>query len=341
MSTPRFSDTAPVRPGEELNVESLTEYLCGRLGEGALAVEQFPGGHSNLTYLIRIGRREYVLRRAPFGPVPPKAHDMAREYHLLDQIHPHFAGAPAVYLLCEDSTIIGSPFFVMERRRGIVIRGSGDVPHDPTFAGRVSRGFLDTLVELHAIDIHRYGLVSLGKPEGFLERQVKGWAERWQRAKTLESVAMDSVISWLAANRPVSPPPTIVHNDYKLDNVMLNTDDPERVEAVLDWEMTTVGDPLADLGLTLCYWTLGGAYGMPGGEGWFTRDEIVNRYADATGRDVSNLNYYEILGIFKLAVILQQIYFRYVNGQTRDERFRTFGTRVQGLIDNAHAKLTD
>ena len=284
--------------------------------------------------------REYVLRRAPFGPVPPKAHDMAREYHLLDKIHPHFAAAPAVYLLCEDPAVIGSSFFVMERRHGVVIRGSGDVPDDPTFAARASRGFLDTLVELHSIDIHRHGLSSLGKPEGFLERQVRGWGERWQRAKTQEGVTMDRVISWLGANLPVSPPPTIVHNDYKLDNVMLNPADPQRVEAVLDWEMTTVGDPLADLGLTLCYWTLGGAYGMPVGKGWFTRDEIVDRYAAATRRDVSNVNYYEILGIFKLAVILQQIYFRYLNGQTHDERFRTFGTRVEALIDAAHSKLT-
>src|SRR4030081_2781912 len=146
MSTPLFSDTAPVRPGEELNVESLAEYLRGRLGEGALAVEQFPGVHSNLTYLIRMSGQEYVLRRAPFGPVPPKAHDMAREYHLLDKIHPHFAPAPAVYLLCEDPAVIGSPFFVMERRHGIVIRESRDVPPDATLAAQVSRGFLATLV---------------------------------------------------------------------------------------------------------------------------------------------------------------------------------------------------
>ncbi len=335
-----MSDSAPVRPGEELNLESLAPYLRERLGGDGLAVEQFPGGHSNLTYLVRLGDQEYVLRRAPFGPVPPKAHDMAREYHVLEKIHPHFPPAPAVYLLCEDAGIIGSPFFLMERRRGIVVRGSADIPADPAFAARVSRSFLDTLVELHAIDIERHGLVSLGKPQGFLERQVRGWSERWQRAKTGENEAMDRVIQWLGVNIPASPRPTIVHNDYKLDNVMLNAADPGRVEAVLDWEMTTVGDPLADLGLTLCYWTLGGAYGMAEGPGWFTRGEMVERYASATGRDVSAINYYEVLGIFKLAVILQQIYFRFVRGQTQDERFSKFGERVRSLIDAAHGKLS-
>ncbi len=343
-----MSDSAAIRTGEELDTASLGEYLTGKLpgAEQGIVVEQFPGGHSNLTYRIQTSSGEYVLRRGPLGPVPPKAHDMAREFHVLEAVHPHFAPAPEVLLLCEDVSVIGAVFFVMERRRGIVVRSS--IPPElaafPDYPQRVSQGFLDCLVQLHAVDIEKHGLTGLGKPAGFLERQVRGWFERWQRAKTDESSAMDALMRWLADRLPTSPPATLVHNDFKLDNVMLNSEDPGHVEAVLDWEMSTVGDPLVDLGLILCYWSQpsdpgGTKPSLTSAPGWFTPAELIDYYAGQTGRDVSRISYYEVFAIFKLAVVLQQIYYRFYRGQTQDERFRNFDSRVRHLIDLAVSKL--
>lgn len=341
------SDTAPVRSGEELNLAALGSWLSEKIAgvERGITVEQFPSGHSNLTYLLRIGEREFVLRRGPLGPVAPKAHDMAREFRVLQAVHPYFHEAPEVFHLCEEPSVLGAVFFFMERRHGLVIRDQipprlASLPH---YAQRVSEAFIDSLVKLHGIDVVNNGLLVLGKPEGFLERQVLGWAERWNRAKTDELVRMDRLIRWLADRRPHSASPTLVHNDYKLDNVMLAVDAIDRVEAVLDWEMATVGDPLADLGLTLCYWAWADApqlraRGMPAvtsQPGWYTRDQFLERYAKHTGRDLSGIVYYEVLGIFKLAVILQQIYYRFRRGQTHDARFQDFGERVRALADLA------
>jgi aminoglycoside phosphotransferase (APT) family kinase protein len=340
-------ETAPVRAGEEIDTGALAAYLRGKI-EGAaheIVIQQFPGGHSNLTYLVRAGSEEYVLRRPPLGPVAPTAHDMAREYAVLKAVHPVFAPAPRVFLLCEDPSVIGSTFFLMERRHGLVLRR--EVPPeycgDPNFSRRVSAGFVDALAQLHLVDIARHGLEALGKPAGFLERQVRGWSERWERAKIEEIAGVDRVMRWLADRMPASGSPTLVHNDYKIDNVIVDARDPGRIEAVLDWEMTTVGDPLLDLGCTLCYWreagdpeTRGGPLtAVTTGPGWFTRVELAGRYQEKTGRDLSALPYYEVLGLFKLGVILQQIYFRYARGQTRDERFRDFDGRVRGLMQAA------
>jgi aminoglycoside phosphotransferase (APT) family kinase protein len=337
-------DTAAVRSGEELDVAALSAYLAGRIPQldRNLTIEQFPGGHSNLTYLLKSGDLEYVLRRAPLGPVAPKAHDMARESAVLTAVHPHFPEAPRVYHLCEDPSVIGAVFFVMERRRGVIIRDTipPGIESHPRFPALISEAFIDCQARLHAIDIHATGLSSLGKAEGFVERQVRGWAERWTRAKTEELPAMDRVIAWLGDRLPASVDATLVHNDYKLDNIMLREGAPDHIEAVLDWEMATVGDPLADLGLTLCYWAWANApefraAGIPAITslpGWYPRDQLIERYAAKTGRDVSGIGYYEVLGVFKLAVIIQQIYFRYWRGQTADQRFRDFGERTKGLV---------
>jgi aminoglycoside phosphotransferase (APT) family kinase protein len=277
--------------------------------------------------------------------VAPKAHDMAREFRVLEAVHPVFPPAPRVFLLCEDPAVIGAAFFLMERRHGVVPRreAPAEFASDPEFPRKVSEGFIDCLAQLHSIDIERHWLSGLGRTEGFLERQVRGWTERWERAKTEELAGLDGLVRWLAERLPVSPQATLIHNDFKLDNIMLDAREPGRVEAVLDWEMATVGDPLMDLGCTLCYWTQAGDPEMRGGAlsgitatpGWLTRGELVGRYAEKAGRDVSSLGYYEVFGLFKLGVILQQIYFRYHRGQTHDERFRDFHLRVRGLMHAA------
>jgi aminoglycoside phosphotransferase (APT) family kinase protein len=338
-------DTAAVREGEDLPQTALAAWLAGRIPDAAsLVIEQFPSGHSNLTYLLRTDAGEYVLRRPPVGPVAPRAHDMAREYRFLEAVHPHFPAAPRVVALCEDPAVIGVPFFVMERRRGIVVR-RGLPPEYAGIAdaaGRISRTLVDGLAALHAIDVQATGLIALGKPEGFLERQVAGWSDRWNRAQTENVPAMVQVMTWLERERPVPQRATVVHNDYKLDNVMLDASDPDRLVAVLDWEMATVGDPLADLGLTLTYWSLPEARrvsGMEAGQGWWSREQMVARYGTRTGFDLRGLPWYEILGIFKLAVIVQQIYARFVKGQTRDPRFRDLGRQVEALALAAESRL--
>jgi aminoglycoside phosphotransferase (APT) family kinase protein len=341
------SETAAVRQGEELNIDALAEYLKGKIegAERGIVVEQFANGHSNLTYLLRAGGRDYVLRRAPLGPVAPKAHDMAREYRILQAVHPHFPEAPEVHHLCEDTSVIGAVFFLMDRRHGTVIRDEvpPEVTSVPDYPRLVSEAVIDCMVRMHAIDISGKGLAALGKAEGFIERQVRGWADRWNRAKTEEMPTMDRVIQWLADRLPSSPGATLVHNDYKLDNLMLRLGAIDQVEAVLDWEMTTVGDPLADVGLTLCYWTWATApqvraraiSAITSEPGWYTREQFIQRYAERTGRDLTHIGYYEVLGIFKLAVILQQIYYRFHRGQTKDTRFQNFGERVRGLVELA------
>lgn len=337
------SETIAMRTGEGIATEALAEYLRGKIdgAERGVELEQFPNGHSNLTYLLRIGGREFVLRRPPLGPVAAKAHDMVREYHVLHAVHPHFPQAPQVHLLCEDAAVLGAPFFVMERRRGVILREAIPAGFEAVdrYAARMSEAFLDTLIRLHQIDIGTGGLRQLGKPEGYVERQVRGWAERWERAKTEAVSELDDVVKWLAAKIPPPLAPTLIHNDYKLDNIMLAADSPGRVEAVLDWEMATVGDPLSDLGLTLCYWVwatdpevrVAGIPALTSLPGWFTRDELVERYGRQTGRDMTSIGYYEVLGVFKLAVIVQQIYCRFHRGQTSDERFRNFGARAIAL----------
>jgi aminoglycoside phosphotransferase (APT) family kinase protein len=343
-------DTRPVRESEQLEWESLARYLRARLPEvvgedvdldSPLTVEQFPGGHSNLTYLLRFGEREFVMRRPPFGPVAPKAHDMAREFRILAALHPVFPLAPRPYLLCEDPEVVGSVFYLMERRRGIVVRNEEppELEDKPAERRRASAALVDALAELHAVDVRAHGLDSLGKPAGFVERQVRGWAERWHRSQTDELAEMDALAAWLAGRLPKDPArPTLVHGDYKLDNVMLDARDVGRVVGVFDWEMSAVGDPLVDLGILLGYWvhTATGdrrdtVSAVTNREGWFTREELLERYGARTGTDLSEVGFYEVFAVFKLAVVLQQIFFRYRRGQTDDPRFAALGERVSWL----------
>lgn len=347
---PVSKDSVALRSGEELDLVALDRFLRESLPPAQfdpaseLQLEQFPGGHSNLTYLVRYGTREFVLRRPPVGPVAPTAHDMPREYHLLSVINPCFPLAPKPVLLCEDERVIGVPFYLMERRRGFILRQSlsGPLQDDLGLRRRLSGTVVDTLVALHAVNIFDSGIVNIGKPEGLVRRQVTGWAKRWQRSKTGDLPEMDAVIRWLEERMPAeSIDATIVHNDFKLDNLMLDESDPTRVIAVLDWEMTTVGDPLIDLGLVLTYWTMKGGdeksslRAVTNAPGWMTREEIIQRYEAKTGRDLSRIVFYETFARFKVAVVIQQIYFRYVQGQTQDERFRNLDVLVRALATEA------
>ena len=338
-----MNDTRPVRASEQLDWEKLADYLRRELNLGGeMAVTQFPGGHSNLTYDLRFGDFELVLRRPPFGPVPPRAHDMAREYRVLAAVHPHFPLAPRPYLLCEDASVIGSLFYVMERRRGIVIRTDEPPSFNEELRRRVSGSMIDTLAELHAIDVAAHGLDALGKPAGFVARQIRGWTERWQGSKTGDVPDMEWLGRWLLQGLeeeriPNDPPrATLVHGDYKLDNVMLDESEPSKLAGVFDWEMSAIGDPLVDLGIILCYWVhaAGDHDAIPSvtkRPGWFTRGEIIERYASASGIDVANIALYEVFAVFKLAVVIQQIYARFVRGQTDDPRFEPLGARVIDL----------
>jgi aminoglycoside phosphotransferase (APT) family kinase protein len=355
MTAPIASELIPVRSEERFDEAALHAYLREKLEGGVmpLRVEQFAGGHANLTYLLRYGEGdrsfEYVLRRPPLGPVAPGSHDMNREYRALSVLWKAFPAAPRAYLYCEDENVIGTPFFVMERRRGIVIRGS--VPaefgsgHDERANRKLSEVVIDVLAEFHAVDPAAIGLDRLGRdPERFLERQVKGWADRYQRAKTGTLEVAEDLTSWLVDNLPSSPAPTLLHNDWRLDNMAVDPEDPGRCVAVYDWDMCTVGDPLADLGTLLALWNNRGdaPVGMSPmptqSVGFMSREEAVVRYGERSGREVSEVSYYDVFGTFKMAVVLQQIYFRYHRGQTKDERFAGLGAGAAGLFELAASR---
>lgn len=356
---PSAGDTRHVRDSETLDWARLRAYLRTQLDgreiagldlEREMEVSQFPGGHSNLTYMVRFGDAELVLRRPPLGPVPPKAHDMAREFRWLAAMHPVFPLAPRPYLLCEDETIVGSIFYVMERRHGVVVRHQEPpaLQDQPALRRRISETLVDTLADLHAIDIAAPELSALGKPGGFVERQVRGWSDRWHRSKIAEVPEMERLTEWLVAHLPPDPVrPAVVHGDFKLDNVLLDPADLGRIVAVFDWEMSALGDPLVDVGILLAYWAptsppsqrdaLTTVTDRPG---WLSHDAIIARYAARSGQDVSGLAFYETFALFKIAVVIQQIFYRYSRRQTDDARFATFGDRVVYLARQAW-ELTD
>lgn len=336
-----------VRTGEALDLGRLEGYLAERLegrAGGAVSVRQFRQGHSNLTYLVTVGSAEYVLRRPPFGNRVRTAHDMSREYRVLDALAPVFPAAPRPILFCEDETILGAPFYLMERHHGVVIRRTlpPELAAEPQ-AGGLCRALVDTLAALHAVDHQRIGLGDFGRPDGYVARQVSGWTARYEAAATDDVPAMGATAAWLDAHRPAERGAAIIHNDYKFDNVMFDPAGPPRVVAVLDWEMATVGDPLMDFGAALAYWVESGdpaalqrvAMGPTAAPGMWSRRQLVDAYADRTGRAIDDLEFYYVFGLFKLAVIVQQIYARYVRGATADARFAGMGAMVAVLADRA------
>ncbi|MCI0571372.1 MAG: phosphotransferase family protein [Myxococcaceae bacterium] len=327
--------TRAVREGEELDVAWLERFLTENVpgAMGPLTVEQFPGGHSNLTYLLRMGERELVLRRPPFGAKAIKAgHDMEREYRILSRLLPVYPRVPRPLAFCaEGASPLGAPFYVMERVQGIILRNRlprGLVLGEADFR-RLSEAFVDNLVALHAVDWRAAGLGELGRPEGYVARQVAGWTERYEKARTDDIPEMEDVARWLAAHLPPEAAPTVIHNDYKYDNLVLDPGDVSRIRAVLDWEMATIGDPLSDLGMALAYWLEPGDpeeavalnIGLTTQPGNLLRLQLVERYAERSGRDVRDIGFHYVLALFKVAVIAQQIYFRYKQGLTKDERF--------------------
>jgi aminoglycoside phosphotransferase (APT) family kinase protein len=332
----------PPRAGEELPIDRLTAYLGDKLGGGPVSVAQFPGGHSNLTYLITVGGRDYVLRRPPFGSKVKTAHDMGREVRVLSHLAPVWPLAPRPVLFCEDESVLGAKFYIMERIRGIIVRRELPAELAP-HARRLSESLVDTLVALHAIDWRAAGLDGFGNPDGYVERQVTGWTKRWQDARTDDIPEVDEVAAWLAARLPPSGPPAIVHNDFKLDNLVLDEADPTRIVGILDWEMATLGDPLADLGTALCYWVeaadppelVAMRFGPTGAPGMMTRAEIAARYAEKSGRSVERIGYYYVLGLFKTAVVAQQIYKRWKDGLTKDDRFAQMILGVRAMARQA------
>lgn len=363
MSAVPLDSPRPVRPGEEIDAARLAAWLEENSTDmvGPIEIEQFPGGHSNLTYLLRIGDRgdrELVLRRPPFGSKVKTAHDMGREFRVLSRLHAVYPKAPRALLHCDDPEVIGAPFYLMERVRGIVLRHQrppAGLDLTPERMRASSEALVDGLAELHAADFRSAGLGDLGRPEGYAARQVEGWTARWQGSRTDDVPDVDRAAAWLAGNLPVSSGASLLHNDYKYDNLVLHPEDPARIVAVLDWEMATVGDPLMDLGTSLGYWMdpddaperlllPAGPTTLPGN---LSRAQVVERYARRSGLDVSNVLFYYVYGVFKIAVIAQQIYYRYKQGLTRDERFasmigavRILGrTAVQAIDKNRIDRL--
>lgn len=333
--TPDFSDQSrAVRAGEELDAAKLTAYLHGHLADpvaGEIFVEQFPSGFSNLTYLIRLDDEEFVLRRPPAGAQVKSGHDMAREYRVLSNLRTVFEKVPRALLYCDDETVIGAPFYLMERVRGVIIRPG--VTKGLSLPGNtvdgLTRAFVGNLADIHAVDFAACGLGDLGHPEGYVRRQVDGWTKRYATAWTDEVPEMERAAAWLFDHQPTESGAALIHNDYKFDNVVLDQSDLSRILAVLDWEMATIGDPLMDFGTALGYWIdaddpeewRNASMGLTRLPGQMSRREMAQLYATASGRDVSGLVFYYAFALFKTGVIVQQIYKRYRLGFTTDERF--------------------
>jgi aminoglycoside phosphotransferase (APT) family kinase protein len=331
-------DTATdVRPGEALDSARIDTWLKDHLPglHGTPTVRQFPGGASNLTYLIRYPRRQLVLRRPPFGHKARSAHDMGREFRILNALRPAFAYCPQAWLHCTDESVIGAEFYVMERVEGIILRT--DLPPalrlDPQRTRHLCESFIDRLVDLHRVDYFACGLADLGKPEGYVQRQVSGWSERYDQARTPDAPAWDAVKAWLWDKQPAdSGRASLLHNDYRFDNVILDPGNPLRIIAVLDWELATLGDPLMDLGNSLAYWIQADDPAPvqlmrrqpSNAAGMLSREAFVAYYAERSGMALSNMDFYRVYGLFRLAGIIQQIYFRFYHGQTADPRFAPF-----------------
>ncbi len=347
MNEGAVDQPAAVRDGEALDVDALRTFLRAHdlADDDVPRVSQFPRGFSNLTYLVEVGERAYVLRRPPFGVGKGVAHDVVREARLLSALGAAYPRVPRILAICDDPSVLGAPFYLMARATGIILRDRlpADSSIDTDTMRRISEAAVDTLAEIHAVDYRGAGLESLGNPDGYVERQVSGWTRRYEASRTGEQPAVERIATWLATSIPTEQSSerraALVHNDFKYDNLVLDRHDPARVLAVLDWEMATIGDPRMDLGTTLAYWVEAGdppllralGLGVTALPGNLTREEVVARYEASTGRVVAQPVFYYAFGLFKVAVIAQQIFARYVKGFTKDERFAHLDRAVAAL----------
>ena len=332
MSGP-IDEAGPVRETEQLDTTKLEDYLRKTIGEfqGPVAVEQFRQGHSNVTDRVRAGGRDLVLRRPPFSSKVKTAHDMNREFTVLSHLREVYGPAPRPVAFCDDESVIGAKFYLMERVKGVILRGRkpAGLEVTPEMARQCCRSFIENLADLHNLDYKAAGLEALYKPGHYAQRQVLGWCERYEGSKTDDIPDIDATAAWLKERIPEDTGAALIHNDYKFDNLVLAPDDLTRIVGVLDWEMSTIGDPLMDLGTSLSYWVEANDPDemkpvqcfLTSAPGSLSRRELAGEYAKLTGRDVSNILFYYVFGLLKVAVIIQQIYYRYAKGATQDERF--------------------
>lgn len=353
MSESVLDQAGSVREGEELDVKIITDYVKSKVPDvkGDAVITQFPGGASNLTYSVKFDNKDYILRRPPFGTKAKSAHDMGREYKVMSKLKPVYPYVPEMVDFCTDESVLGCEFYIMERLVGIIPRA--DMPKgvnlSPEQARQLSINVIDRFAELHNVDYKAANLEDLGKGDGYVKRQIEGWSKRYGNAKTDDVPDYENIMGWLHDNMPEQVKVVIIHNDYRMDNVVLSAQDPTEVIGVLDWEMATLGDPLMDLGNSLAYWVE--ANDPPEHQflrrqpthlpGMLTRDEVIQRYCEKTGLNVDNFLFYHVYGIFRLGVILQQIYYRYYNGQTKDKRFASFGEMVKILESQCNALLKE
>jgi aminoglycoside phosphotransferase (APT) family kinase protein len=340
---------AQTRTGEEIDANALASYLQNHLAIAKeISIQQFPSGYSNLTYLVQSGSDEFVLRRPPVGANIKSAHDMAREFHVLVALRKAgYPKSPEPIWLCEDESIIGAKFYLMRRVKGVILRNR--VPKEMKIEAdafrALSESAIDQLVQLHQLDIHTSGLDQLGKPEGYVQRQVEGWIQRYEKSKTDEIASLNETADWMKKNLPSSSATAFIHNDFKYDNLVLDPNDLTQVLAVLDWEMATVGDPLMDLGTTLAYWAEASdndvlkPFNLTWMQGNLTRQQVLDYYQQKSGRGIEDIVFYYAFGCFKVAVICQQIYFRYKKGITLDPRFAMLIHVINACGENARQAI--
>ncbi len=339
----------PVRTEDALNTDKISDFLLQSMPQefdgNIMQILQFPGGASNLTYEIQLQDRSLIIRTSPAGANIKSAHDMGREFNVLSKLQGHFPYCPKPLAYSEDTDILGRPFYVMEKVNGIIPRKDMPVEMNKSQVRELCNQLINVHVDLHDIDIKSTGLIELGKPEGYVSRQVSGWCERYRNARTDDVPSGREVMDWLKSNEPndsynKAEDASFIHNDFKFDNVILDQNDPTRIISVLDWEMATVGDPLMDLGCSLAYWIeKGDSQAMQmirilptNIDGMMTRDEIIDRYIQKSGRQIASFDYYYVFGMFRLAVIVQQIYKRYKEGTTTNRKFASFGQIASVLI---------
>ena len=346
MTLNNFDQPTNIRPNEGFDQNSLKSFLINELNliEGIIKISQFPSGFSNLTYLVNFNDKDFVLRRPPIGANIKSGHDMNREYTILNGLKKIYNKVPKPYIYSDNVKIIGAPFYLMERKKGIILRGNTPKKQlpDKLEMRNLSKKFIFTLAEIHRLNYKKAGLESLGKPIGYISRQVKGWINRYLASKTSDISNINYVYKWLDRNIHENKFSSLIHNDFKYDNLVLSDDGKYDVLAILDWEMATLGDPLMDLGTSLGYWIdktdpeniQQNKFNITNAEGNLNRGELVSLYSKESKLDISNIVFYYVFGLFKIAVIVQQIFYRYKLGKTSDKRFKDLNeiVKIYGLM---------